>query len=82
MEPTRRKKVLCPLKRGEKTFWMRIGSAFTNSDGSTNIYLDAFPSNSKLQIRDLDERDLMPRDRRDDGESASAGGGDTDSLPF
>ncbi|HLU66237.1 MAG TPA: hypothetical protein VKZ63_08165 [Kofleriaceae bacterium] len=64
---TRRKKVLCPLKRGEKTYWMRIGSAFINSDGSTNVYLDAFPSNNKLQIRDLDERDLQPRRRDDDG---------------
>ena len=81
MDTTRRKKVLCPLKRGEKTFWMRIGSAFINSDGSTNIYLDAYPSNNKLQIRDLDERDLAPRERRDGGESASTGGGDAD-LPF
>jgi hypothetical protein len=66
METTRRKKVLCPLERGDKTFWMRIGSAFINADGSTNVYLDAFPSNNKLQIRDLDERDLAPKKGPDD----------------
>lgn len=52
-----RKKVLCPMERQGRTHWMRIGSAFINSDGSTNVYLDAFPANGKLQIRDLDERD-------------------------
>ena len=79
MDSTRRKKVLCPLSRGDKTFWMRIGTAYINADGSTNVYLDAFPSNSKLQIRDLDERDQSPR-RRDEAEAAPERDGD--SLPF
>ena len=52
-----RKKVLCPMERQGKTHWMRVGSAFINSDGSTNVYLDAYPANGKLQIRDLDDRD-------------------------
>lgn len=52
-----RKKVLCPMDRQGKTYWMRIGTAFINVDGSTNVYLDAYPANGKLQIRDLDERD-------------------------
>lgn len=52
-----RKKVLCPMESQGRTRWMRIGSAFLNSDGSTNVYLDAYPANGKLQIRDLDERD-------------------------
>ena len=65
---TTRKKVLCPLERNGKTFWMRIGSAYINKDGSTNVYLDALPAEKKLQIRDLDERDLQPRKPdRDDG---------------
>jgi len=46
------------MERQGKTHWMRIGSAFQNSDGSTNVYLDAFPANGKLQIRDLDSRDI------------------------
>ncbi len=45
------------MDRQGKTYWMRIGNAFQNVDGSTNVYLDAFPANGKLQIRDLDERD-------------------------
>lgn len=58
-----RMKVLCPLQRdkGGKTYWMKIGSAFTNRDGSFNVYLDAYPANGKLQIRELDERDLATK---------------------
>ncbi len=54
---SKRKKVLCPMERQGRTHWMRVGSAFLNADGSTNVYLDAYPANGKLQIRDLDERD-------------------------
>ena len=55
-----RKKVLCPLKNEKtgKTYWMRIGNAFVNRDGSTNVYLDALPANGKLHIRDLDTDDV------------------------
>jgi hypothetical protein len=51
-----RKKVLCPMERQGKTYWMRIGSAFENSDGSINVYLDAFPANGKLKIMDADAK--------------------------
>jgi len=85
METTRRKKVLCPMEKNGKTFWFRIGTAFINADGSTNVYLDAYPTNCKLQIRDLDEKDLQPRAASDDGasngrreRSAEA----ADQLPF
>lgn len=78
MQATNRMKVLCPIERkkeGEppKTFWLRVGSAFTNRDGSFNVYLDALPTNNKLQIRELDERDLK--------KDAPASSGD-DALPF
>lgn len=80
MDATRRKKVLCPLEgKNGKTFWMKIGSAWINNDGSTNVYLDAYPSNGKLQIRDLDEQDLKPRSSRGD---ADDGGRDHDAVPF
>ena len=49
------KRVLCPTERNGKTYWMRVGSAFANNDGSTNVYLDAYPANGKLQIREADE---------------------------
>lgn len=69
MDTTRRKKVLSPMEKNGKTWWLRIGTAFINADGSTNVYLDAYPTNGKLQIRDLDDRDLSktPRDDKSNG---------------
>ena len=38
---------------GEKAFWVRIGRAFTNRDGSINLLLDALPlGTNRLQIRE------------------------------
>jgi hypothetical protein len=40
-------------KDGEKTFWPRIGSAYTNRDGSINLLLDALPlGTNTLQVRE------------------------------
>ena len=44
----------------QKKRWLRIGTAFTNQDGSFNVILDALPLNGKLNIRD-------PKPRDDDG---------------
>ena len=38
--------------RETKTRWVRVGVAFTNSDGSENLLLDALPLSGRLQIRD------------------------------
>ena len=75
----RMKKVLCPIRneKTNRTYWMRIGNAFLNRDGSTNVYLDAYPANGKLQIRDLDERDLAPRP----GDDGRRSGGDDNPRP-
>ena len=68
MEPTKKMyKVLTAIqKKGGGTYWMRLGSAFTNRDDSINLYLDAMPAptgNSyHLQIRELDADDLRRRD--------------------
>ena len=40
-----------------KTFWLRVGNAYVNRDGSTNVWLHAYPANGKLHIRDIDDRD-------------------------
>jgi hypothetical protein len=41
---------------GEKGFWVRIGVAFTNRDGSINLLLDALPlGTNRLQIREQKE---------------------------
>jgi hypothetical protein len=68
--------VLAPLDReGRKTFWLRIGRAFHNKDGSINVYLDALPVGGKLQIRedadrnsgaDVDAGDAGPPDEGGD----------------
>jgi hypothetical protein len=40
-------------KENRNAIWIRVGSAFTNRDGSINILLDAFPIGSnRLQIRE------------------------------
>jgi hypothetical protein len=67
-------KVISPVeKRGGGTFWMRIGSAFTNKDDSINIYLDALPKNFQLQLREFDEEDLRKRDAHGAGTSPNGG---------
>jgi len=35
-----------------KSHWTRVGMAFVNKDGSINVFLDAFPRDGKIQIRD------------------------------
>ena len=40
----------------QKPFWRKLGAAFVNNDGSVNVYLDAVPTNGKLQIREEIER--------------------------
>lgn len=54
-------------KDGRK-FWVRVGAAFVNRDGSLNVRLDAMPVNGELQIRDY-----QPREARDlaSGEQAA-----------
>ncbi len=49
------KAVYTIIDRGtEKKYWIRIGIAFVNSDGSINVKLDAVPVNNQLHIRDPD----------------------------
>lgn len=39
---------------GAKSFWTKIGSAFTNKDGSVTVKLEALPLSGTLQIRDAE----------------------------
>jgi hypothetical protein len=73
-----RKKVLCPIKKGEKTIWVRLGTAFINRDNSINVYLDGLPTNGKLQLRDWDEPGRGPRD----GDGGDSSDGNSAELPF
>ena len=87
-------KVLCPVERNGKTYWQRLGSGFPNRDSSINMYLDALPTNGKLQLREVDEEDLeRGSGRRGNGTPASPAGSNggssgashgpsNDELPF
>ena len=75
-------KVISPIeKKGGGTYWMRVGSAYTNRDDSINLYLDAVPvpngksSRYELQIRELTEDDLRRRETPTGGANGSGSGG-------
>ena len=62
-------KVLTPIQKhnSQGSWFMRVGSGYTNKDDSINIYLDAIPcgldgSKMVLQIRELDAEDLKQRE--------------------
>jgi hypothetical protein len=42
---------------GKRSFWVRIGAAFVNRDGSFNVKLDALPVNGSLHIREWPVRE-------------------------
>ncbi|MBI5516344.1 MAG: hypothetical protein HY909_21345 [Deltaproteobacteria bacterium] len=49
------KAVFTVLERdGVRPLWLRIGTAYTNRDGSLTLRLDALPVNGMLQVRDPD----------------------------
>ncbi len=56
--PTSMKAVYTVIERpgSPKPFWLRIGAAFTNRDGSLTVRLSALPMNGALQIRDIEPR--------------------------
>ncbi|MEO8874853.1 MAG: hypothetical protein ABI461_04630 [Polyangiaceae bacterium] len=44
-------------RKDGKSFWTRIGAAFTNRDGSLTLKLDAIPIGGTMQVRDWEPRD-------------------------
>jgi hypothetical protein len=75
-------KVLSPVEgRNGKTFWIRVGNAFINRDGSTNVYLDAYPTSGKLQIRPFDDH-VPSRDPDSGMAGAMAPEPAPEELPF
>ena len=91
-------KVIVPIKGddGKTTVrWARLGTGFTNKDGSINCHLDVVPvavfagTELMLQIREYDEDDLRRRDDARDRRTSSsngnghgAGTGHTATIPF
>jgi hypothetical protein len=59
MEQPKFKVAYVITERNDKTYWNRIGVAFTNKDGSINVKLDALPIGGTLQIRDYEPREDM-----------------------
>jgi len=47
--------VFAITERGDKSYWTKIGVAFTNRDRSITVQLEAFPVSGKLQIRTEDK---------------------------
>jgi hypothetical protein len=43
--------VFAITKRGDKSYWTRVGVTHTNRDGSVNLNLDALPVSGRLQVR-------------------------------
>ena len=76
-------KVITPIeKKDGSKFWMRVGSAFPNKDGSTNVYMDAWPTNPKgvLQLREMTDEDFARK--REHGEPAPAPVPSLEQIPF
>lgn len=40
-----------PKDSGKKNFWIKLGVAFENKDGSFSLHLDGLPIDGKLQMR-------------------------------
>ncbi|HMI83375.1 MAG TPA: hypothetical protein VK550_04730 [Polyangiaceae bacterium] len=79
MEQTKFKVAYVITERNDKTYWNRIGVAFTNKDGSINVKLDALPTSGTLQIRDYEPREeademngVPPRTQRGLGGNAAS----------
>ncbi|MBI3621632.1 MAG: hypothetical protein HY208_05525 [Nitrospirae bacterium] len=45
------RQVFAIAERNGKSYWIKIGAAFTNQDGSETVLLDALPVTGRLQIR-------------------------------
>jgi len=49
--PPKVRQVFAIAQRNGKSYWIRIGAAFLNQDGSETVLLDALPINGRMQIR-------------------------------
>jgi hypothetical protein len=58
-------------RKDGKSFWTRIGAAFTNRDGSLTLKLDAIPIGGTMQVRDWEPRDAE-REARSQAPSSQA----------
>jgi len=77
MDTQNKKAVYTVIERldgeSKRSFWVRIGAAFTNRDGSFTVKLDALPVNGTLQVREWPTREEWAR--RDQANANAANGG-------
>lgn len=73
-EKRRVKKVFTIVEKPgqDKGFWLEIGVAFENRDGSLNVKLDALPTNGTIHIREQEQR--KPDSYRQNGDRAPSNG--------
>jgi len=55
------RQVFTVVDRNGKSFWVRIGAAFGNYDGSETVILDALPISGRIQIRDQGTKESVPK---------------------
>lgn len=81
---TNRKEVftVCPRGEGKKDFWLRIGTAFENRDGSWSIVLDALPTSGKLIVREPREREEEAAPQKRQTKPAQTHQNDDGEIPF
>ena len=77
-EPAKRKVVYSIIDKGrdKKPYWMRIGAAYVNRDGSFTLYLDALPFEKKLHVRDdvpYEEWKRMNEEKQRNGDERPGG---------
>jgi hypothetical protein len=53
----KRKAVYTIIERegNNRSYWLRLGTAYINRDDSLTVYLNALPVNNKLHIREFPE---------------------------
>lgn len=61
-----RRHVFSIVERQGKSFWIKIGVAFVNRDGSETVLLDAWPIGGKIQIREVPARGDGPSEKTAD----------------
>ena len=69
-------------RENRPAIWIRVGTAFTNRDGSTNLYLDAFPiGTNRLQIREPRFEESGRWGAPANGQAHTGGEAESEALP-
>lgn len=84
---TTRYDLISPRKRGDKTYWTRVGSAFPRDGGGFSLEFDALPlpdHEGRVRVLMSLPRDDQQQAPRQSGGQRPAGrsGGFDDEIPF